>query len=114
MKFLVVLSVVAMAVARPQEQPAGFACPNYPFCAIAAPAALPAAYQPHTDLYLAQRQALNQPIVADVPGIAEWYAALHAQQAAMGLNPGVTIHAAREAQVKMEEARLIAYAAQQL
>jgi len=114
MKFLVLLSVVAMAVARPQVQPAGFACPNYPFCAIAAPAAAPAEYQPHRDLYLAQRQALNQPIVADVPGIAQWYQELHAQQAAMGLNPGVTIHAAREAQVKMEEARLIAYAAQGL
>ena len=73
---MVVLSVVAMAVARPQEQPANFACPNYPFCAIAAPAALPE--NPHTALYLAQRQALNQPLVADVPGVAEWYQALHA------------------------------------
>ena len=65
-----------MAVARPQEQPAGFACANYPFCAISPAAALP--QNPHTDLYLAQRQALNQPLVADVPGIAEWYQALHA------------------------------------
>ena len=30
----------------------------------------------------------------------------------MGLNPGITIHNARVAQVKAEEARLIAYAAQ--
>ena len=75
---MVILSVVAMAVARPQVQPAGFACPNYPFCAIAAPAAAPAEYQPHRDLYLAQRQALNQPLVADVPGIAQWYQELHA------------------------------------
>ena len=59
-----------------QEQPANFACPNYPFCAITAPAALPE--NPHTALYLAQRQALNQPLVADVPGVAEWYQALHA------------------------------------
>ena len=62
-----------MAVARPQEQPANFACPNYPFCN---QVALPE--NPHTALYLAQRQALNQPLVADVPGIAEWYQALHA------------------------------------
>merc|ERR1712152_24562 len=85
MKFLVILSLAAMAMARPQEQPASFACPNYPFCAIAANAPAPQQYQPHQDLYLAQRQALNQPLVADVPGIAQWYADLHAQQAAQGL-----------------------------
>ena len=67
-----------MAMARPQEQPASFACPNYPFCAIADNAPAPQQYQPHQDLYLAQRQALNQPLVADVPGIAQWYADLHA------------------------------------
>merc|ERR1712018_486032 len=67
MKFLVILSLAAMAMARPQEQPASFACPNYPFCAIAANAPAPQQYQPHQDLYLAQRQALNQPLVADVP-----------------------------------------------
>ena len=77
-KFLVILSLAAMAMARPQEQPASFACPNYPFCAIAANAPAPQQYQPHQDLYLAQRQALNQPLVADVPGIAQWYADLHA------------------------------------
>ena len=65
-------------MARPQEQPANFACPNYPFCAIAANAPVPQQYQPHQDLYLAQRQAINQPLVADVPGIAQWYADLHA------------------------------------
>merc|ERR1712115_754278 len=74
MKFLVILSLAAMAMARPQEQPASFACPNYPFCAIAANAPAPQQYQPHQDLYLAQR-----------------------------LNPGVTIHQAREAQVLMEQ-----------
>merc|ERR1712212_423937 len=79
---------------------------------IAANAPAPQQYQPHQDLYLAQRQALNQPLVADVPGIAQWYAALHAQQAAQGLNPGVTIHQAREAQVLMEQERLLAYQAQ--
>merc|ERR1712203_848327 len=77
MKFLVILSLAAMTMARPQEQPASFACPNYPFCAIAANAPALQQYQPHQDLYLAQRQALNQPLVADVPGIAQWYAALH-------------------------------------
>merc|ERR1712117_669193 len=111
MKFLVILSLAAMAMARPQEQPASFACPNYPFCTIAANAPAP---QPYQDLYLAQRQALNQPLVADVPGIAQWYADLHAQQAAQGLNPGVTIHQAREAQVLMEQERLPAYQAQGL
>merc|ERR1712224_558617 len=113
-KFLVILSLVAAAMARPQEQPANFACPNYPFCAIAANAPVPQQYQPHQDLYLAQRQAINQPLVADVPGIAQWYADLHAQQAAQGLNPGVTIHEAREAQVLMEQQRLLAYQAQGL
>ena len=63
-------------MAMAQDQPANFACPNYPFCNIAAPAALP--QNPHTDLYLAQRAALNQPLVPEVPGIAEWYQALHA------------------------------------
>merc|ERR1712018_726269 len=106
MKFLVILSLAAMAMARPQEQPASFACPNYPFCAIAANAPAPQQYQPHQDLY--------QPLVADVPGIAKWYADLHAQQAAQGLNPGVTIHEAREAQVLMEKQRLLAYQAQGL
>ena len=74
-KFLVVLSVVAVAMA--QEQPANFACPNYPFCAIApAAVAAPAAYQPHMDLYWAQRQALYQPVVDySLPGMDQWYAA---------------------------------------
>ena len=65
-----------MAMARPQEQPANFACPNYPFCAIA-PIAAAAPAIPGLDLILAQRQALNQPLVANVPGIDQWYAALH-------------------------------------
>merc|ERR1712061_888855 len=54
MKFLVILSLAAAAMARPQEQPANFACPNYPFCAIAANAPVPQQYQPHQDLYLAK------------------------------------------------------------
>ena len=60
-----------------QEQPANFACPNYPFCAIApAAVAAPAAYQPHMDLYWAQRQALYQPVVDySLPGMDQWYAA---------------------------------------
>ena len=62
-----------------QEQPANFACPNYPFCAIEAiapAAAVPAAYQPHMDLYWAQRQALYQPVVDySLPGMDQWYAA---------------------------------------
>ena len=62
-----------------QEQPANFACPNYPFCAIEAiapAAAAPAAYQPHMDLYWAQRQALYQPVVDySLPGMDQWYAA---------------------------------------
>ena len=66
-------------MARPQEQPANFACPNYPFCAIEAiapAAAVPAAYQPHMDLYWAQRQALYQPVVDfSLPGMDQWYAA---------------------------------------
>ena len=85
-KFLVILSLAAMAMARPQEQPASFACPNYPFCAIAANAPAPQQYQPHQDLYLAQRQALNQPLVADVPGIAQWYADLHAVSSPISYN----------------------------
>ena len=72
---MVVLSVVAVAMA--QEQPANFACPNYPFCAIApAAVAAPAAYQPHQDLYLAQRAALSLPVVDfTLPGMDQWYAA---------------------------------------
>ena len=62
-----------------QEQPANFACPNYPFCAIEAiapAAAVPAAYQPHMDLYWAQRQALYQPVIDySLPGMDQWYAA---------------------------------------
>ena len=60
-----------------QEQPANFACPNYPFCAIApAAVAAPAAYQPHQDLYLAQRAALSLPVVDfTLPGMDQWYAA---------------------------------------
>merc|ERR1712110_616252 len=112
MKFLVVLSVVAVAMA--QEQPANFACPNYPFCAIApAAVAAPAAYQPHMDLYWAQRQALYQPVVDySLPGMDQWYAAQAAQEARMGLHPGNAIHQAQIARVEQEQARLIAYAAQ--
>merc|ERR1712072_944628 len=109
MKFLVVLSAVAMAMA--QEQPANFACPNYPFCAITATPAAAIASIPGYDLVMQQRANLNAPLVAHVPGIDQWYAALHQQQAAMGLNPGIMIHNAQVARVQQEEARLLAYAA---
>ena len=60
-----------------QEQPANFACPNYPFCTIQPTPAAAIASVPGYDLVMAQRQALNQPLVAPVPGIDQWYAALH-------------------------------------
>ena len=67
-------------MAMAQEQPANFACPNYPFCAITPLPALPEAQiasVPGYDLVMAQRQAY-QPIVPAVPGLDQWYAA-HAQ-----------------------------------
>ena len=72
---MVVLSVVTMAMA--QEQPANFACPNYPFCAITPTPAAAIASIPGYDLVMQQRANLNAPLVAHVPGIDQWYAALH-------------------------------------
>ena len=79
---LIVLS--ALAVAMAQEQPANFACPNYPFCALpAAPAALPAIpgierVYAAEQMIKAQQHYLVQPVLPQVPGLAAHQAAVHA------------------------------------
>ena len=56
---------------------------------------------------------LSQPLLPEVPGIAEHQAALNSVLALQGRNPGVTNHAAAEARHLQAEQQLIALQAQQ-
>jgi len=77
--------------------------------AAAAAAAVPVVI-PGQDLIDQQRAILRfDDLVPQVPGAAAWYAAQQEQMAAMGMNPGLTLHEAQIARVKQAEALTLAY-----
>ncbi len=119
MKLIVISCLAAVAVARPQQLPAGVtACfGEYPFCSVTnANLAVPGGgFQYAAEQRILQAQYdLAQPLAADVPGLAAHQAAEAAQLAAMGLVPGSIIHSGQEAKVRQAEADLIALQQQQV
>ena len=120
MKIAVLACLAAVAVARPQQLPAGVTnCyGTYPFCSVTnANLAVPGGgFQYAAEQSILQSQFnLAQPIAATtVPGFAAHQAAEAEQLAAMGLVPGSIIHAGNEARVLQAQAELQALQAQQV
>lgn len=120
MKLAVIACLAAVAVARPQQLPAGVAnCyGTYPFCSVTnANLAVPGGgFQYAAEQRVLQAQHdLAQPIAAtNVPGFALHQAAEAEQLARMGLVPGSIIHSGQEAKVRQAEADLIALQQQQV
>ena len=109
------LLACAYAMPAPQELPAGVSaaeCPNFPYCG-ATPeqyALIPgaASHNDAVEAIKAAQFALSQPILPEVPGLAEHQAAEARVLADQGLNPGIIVHSGNEARVHQAEQSLIA------
>ena len=94
------------------------------FCLIACAAAMPAPQDVaeigaarHADAVKLIQQTqydISQPILADVPGLAEHQAAEALVLASQGLNPGLIVHNGNEARVFQAEQSLLAIQQQQI
>ena len=115
--FLAIIGLIACAYAAPapQDLPAGLTaaeCPNFPYCG-ATPeeiAVIPGAAK-HNDAVAAIKQSqfdISQPILPEVPGLAEHQAAEAVVLAGQGKNPGIIVQNGNEARVLQAEQQLIA------
>lgn len=112
---LFALAAVAFAAPAPQELPAGITaaeCPNFPYCGLTPEelAVIPGAAR-HSIAVAAIKQSqfdVSQPILPEVPGLAEHQAAEALVLAGQGKNPGIIVHSGNEARVFQAEQQLIA------